>query len=107
MSGIRRIRLLPWPGPEGNPAHLVTDGTSTMLSRLADRVEAEQIETAAVLRDLALSMVVDHVDPTPQELLFITRRLCEAVTDLLKIAESRAARIPPYDEPDDRSTDIE
>ncbi|GFH34024.1 hypothetical protein SCWH03_02290 [Streptomyces pacificus] len=78
-----------------------------MLSRLADRVEAEQIETAAVLRDLALSMVVDHVDPTPQELLFITRRLCEAVTDLLKIAESRAARIPPYDEPDDRSPAVE
>ncbi|MEU6702916.1 hypothetical protein [Streptomyces wuyuanensis] len=102
MSETRHLRLLPWNGPEGKPALLATDGAESWVNRLADKVEAEQIETATVLRDLALSMVVDHVDPPASELLFIARRLCESVTDLLKIAESRAARIPAYDHPDDQ-----
>jgi hypothetical protein len=100
---IRHLRLLPWPNPEGKAAHLVTDGTASPLSLLADKVEAQQIETAEVIRDLALSMIVDLVDPSPEEIRFLVRRLCESVTDLLKIAQSRGDRIPPYDEPDDQS----
>jgi hypothetical protein len=97
---IRHLRLLPWSGPEGTPAHLVTDGTASPLSRLADEVEAQQIETATVIRELALSMIVDLENPTPDEVRFLVRRLCESITDLLRIAESRGDRIPPYDEPD-------
>lgn len=78
----------------------MTDGTASPLSRLADEVEAQQIETATVIRELALSMIVDLENPTPDEVRFLVRRLCESITDLLRIAESRGDRIPPYDEPD-------
>ncbi|MFI6061202.1 hypothetical protein [Streptomyces sp. NPDC051286] len=104
MSQTNHLRLLPWSGPEGKLAHLITDGTETFLSRLADTVEAEQIETATVMRDLAISYGVDVVNPSADELRFIIRRLCESVTDLLKIAESRAQRIPAYEGADDDTT---
>ncbi|MFI8243480.1 hypothetical protein ACIF83_40615 [Streptomyces sp. NPDC085866] len=95
MSQTRRLRLLPWSGPEGKPAYLVTDGTASPLALLADRVEAQQMETAAVVLSLAQPMIEEEANLTVDELRFITRRLIEALTDVLNIAESRSRRIPP------------
>ncbi|WP_435599989.1 hypothetical protein [Streptomyces sp. C10-9-1] len=91
------VRLLPWPGPEGKPAHLVTDGTRTFFSRLADTVESRQVDAAAVILSLAKPMVEDGADLTAPELRWIARRLVESLTDVLNIAESRGRRIPPYE----------
>ncbi|GGL72054.1 hypothetical protein GCM10010129_14610 [Streptomyces fumigatiscleroticus] len=97
------IRLLPWTGPEGKPAHLVTDGTATPLALLADTVENQQIETAAVILGLARPMLGEDRDLTVGELRFITRRLYESLTEVLNVAESRGQRIPPYSEEDGKT----
>ncbi|MGW0631529.1 hypothetical protein [Streptomyces sp. NPDC002758] len=92
------VRLLPWSGPEGKRAHLITDGSSTPLSLLADHMEEQQIQTAAVVLGLARPMVEDTASLTTVELRWITRRLIESLTDVLNVAESRGQRIPDYEE---------
>ncbi|MGW3568504.1 hypothetical protein ACWDSL_32390 [Streptomyces sp. NPDC000941] len=37
------------------------------------------------------------------ELRFLANRLCEALRDVLRMAESRGRRLPPHDEPHDDS----
>jgi hypothetical protein len=95
-SSPSHLRLLPWDGPEGKPAHLVTDGTESALSVLADKIEREQIGTAAVILGLARPMVEDEATLSADELRWIARRLCESLSDALRICESRGQRIPPY-----------
>ncbi|MEV0690471.1 hypothetical protein [Streptomyces sp. NPDC050388] len=98
----RLLRLLPWSDDDGKTALLSTDGTETYLSRLADRVEEQQIETAAIVLKLTQPMVEDGAKKlTVPELRWAARRLIESLTELLVIAESRGQRIPPYAEPDD------
>ena len=98
MSQPGHIRLLPWRGPEGKPAYLVTDGTRTRMSLLADDIEAQQIETAEVVVGLARPMVAEEAALTAKELRWIVSRLIESLTDLLAIAESRGRRLPAYEE---------
>lgn len=92
------VRLLPWNGPEGKRAHLITDGSSTPLSRLADRIENQQMDTAAVIVELARPMVEAEANLTADELRWICTRLIESLTDVLNICESRGQRIPDYEE---------
>lgn len=92
------LRLLPWSGPEGKTAHLVTDGSRTFLSQLADTIENQQMETAAVIVSLAKPMVEDTANLTADELRWVARRLIESLTDVLNVAESRGQRIPPYED---------
>ncbi|MEU3949167.1 hypothetical protein [Streptomyces sp. NPDC029526] len=99
----RLLRLLPW-GEDGRAAVLVTDGTETYLSRLADRVKEQQIETAALVLKLTRPMVEDSSELPASELRWAARRLVGSLTDLLLIAESRGRRIPPYVEQDDADT---
>jgi hypothetical protein len=105
MSQTSHLRLLPWSGPEGKPAHLVTDGSPTPLSLLADSIENEQIETAAVIVGLAKPMVEDTASLTTSELRWVCRRLIESLTDVLNIAESRGQRIPDYETPEEPSNE--
>ncbi|NEB63512.1 hypothetical protein G3I61_28285 [Streptomyces diastaticus] len=101
----RLLRLLPW-GEEGRRAYLLTDSSGTWLSRLADRAEAEQIETANMVLDLTKPLVEDCSKQSVPELRWAARRLIEALTDVLTVAESRGRRIPDYrDETDDGPTD--
>ncbi|MBD9733224.1 hypothetical protein IGX29_15710 [Streptomyces sp. H28] len=92
----RLLRLLPWSDADGKTALLSTDGTETYLSRLADRVEEQQIETAAIALKLTRPMVEDGAHITVSELRWAARRLIESLKELLVIAESRGQRIPPY-----------
>ncbi|MDR3080980.1 MAG: hypothetical protein LBV60_08630 [Streptomyces sp.] len=88
----REVRLLPWPGPEGKPCYLVTDGTGR-LSRLADTAESVQLGMAGDLLDHAADMLADH-RATPEQLRFLLARMSEALTDVHRIATSRGARLP-------------
>ncbi|WP_205350984.1 hypothetical protein [Streptomyces sp. CB09001] len=90
------LRLLPWT-EEGKPAYLSTRNTETFMSRLADRVEEQQMETAAVVLGLAKPMVEDSANLAASELRWVARRLIESLTELLTVAESRGQRIPPYE----------
>ncbi|MGW1749243.1 hypothetical protein ACWCRD_27270 [Streptomyces sp. NPDC002092] len=98
MADRSVVRLLPWGGPEGKRAHLVTDGTPTPLALLADRIESQQIETATVIVELARPMVGEEAKLTADELRWIAGRLIESLTDVLNIAESRGQRLPEYEE---------
>ncbi|MFK0105755.1 hypothetical protein [Streptomyces sp. NPDC091217] len=92
------VRLLPFSGPEGKRAHLITDGSPTLLSLLADNIESQQIQTATVIVDLARPMLTEEAKLTADELKWIAQRLIESLTDLLNIAESRGQRIPDYED---------
>ncbi|MGW7169677.1 hypothetical protein ACWGH3_31270 [Streptomyces sp. NPDC054884] len=93
---VSHLRLLPW-SHDGKPAHLVTDGTRSFLSQLADKIENQQIETAAVVLGLAKPMIEDTANLRADELRWVSRRLIESLTEVLNIAESRGQRIPPYE----------
>ncbi|MFI9601478.1 hypothetical protein ACIHCX_16690 [Streptomyces sp. NPDC052043] len=99
-SSPSHFRLLPWSGPEGKRAHLITDGSATMLSLLADSIENQQMETAAVILGLAKPMVEDTASLTTGELRWLCRRLIESLTEVMNVAESRGQRIPAYEDDD-------
>ncbi|MFG2207698.1 hypothetical protein [Streptomyces sp. NPDC048638] len=86
------VRLLPWPGPEGNPCYLLGDGTG-YVSRVADNVECVQLGMADELLDHAADMLADR-KVTLAQLRFLTARMAEALRDVRRIAESRGARLP-------------
>lgn len=93
-------RLLPWTGPEGKPCYLVGDGTGPV-SRLADCMEAEQLDMAADLLDEA-QYVLAELKWTPGELHLLAVQLAESLGAVHRIAESRGARLPaPAYDPDD------
>lgn len=83
------LRLLPWASPEGKPCFLVTDGDG-YLSRAADAVESVQLGMAAQLLDHSAAMLEER-QVTKAELRFLVARMREALTDVLRIVESRVA----------------
>ena len=85
------FRLLPWTGAEGKPSYVLTDGTGHV-SRIADSVESIQLSMAEDLlghaTDLLGNRRVGAVD-----LRFLAGRLSESLRDVVRIAESRGARL--------------
>ncbi|MBP8536803.1 hypothetical protein [Streptomyces sp. MK37H] len=94
MNGLR---LLPWSSPEGKPCYLSTDDDNSRLSRKADEVEALQLAMGAQLLAHARAML-DEDKASSGELRFLTRRLVEALTDALRVAESRGGRLLVHSE---------
>lgn len=92
MTGLDGARLLPWAGEQGKPCYVVTDGTG-YVSRLADIVEAVQLEMVGELLGHAADILADR-RTTPEQLRFLLGRMTEALTDVRRIAESRGARLP-------------
>lgn len=86
--GMDGVRLLPWNGPAGRPCYLVGDGTG-YLSRVADTMEAAQLDMADELLDHAADMLGDCW-VTAAQLHFLAARLAEALRDVRRVAESRA-----------------
>ncbi|MFD7708203.1 hypothetical protein ACFV6E_09470 [Streptomyces sp. NPDC059785] len=91
-----QVRLLPWSGPDGKAALLVTDGRATPMALLADSIEADQLSDGAAVLKLSRDILITVGQPTADEALFLIRRLTECLTDSLRICESRGHRIPPY-----------
>ncbi|MGW7687385.1 hypothetical protein ACWGMA_00600 [Streptomyces asiaticus] len=91
-------RLLPWPGPAGKPCYLVSDADGEgYLSRLADEMEAVQLQMGAELIGHASLLLRDR-KADARELRYLSNRLIEALQDALRIAESRGGRLPVSDE---------
>ncbi|ASQ96644.1 hypothetical protein [Streptomyces sp. 11-1-2] len=91
-------RLLPWPGPAGKPCYLVADADGEgYLSRLADEMEAVQLQMGAELIGHARLLLRDRKSDV-RELRYLSDRLIEALRDALRIAESRGGRLPVSDE---------
>ncbi|MFR0352742.1 hypothetical protein [Streptomyces sediminimaris] len=90
---VSRPRLLPWSNLDGNPCYLVTDSTGTShLSRIADNVEAVQLDMADDLLGHAVDLLGDTKATAPQ-LRFLAARLTESLHDVHRIARSRGARL--------------
>ncbi|WP_413808843.1 hypothetical protein [Streptomyces sp. OE57] len=92
MNDMNGLRLLPWPSPEGKPCYLATDDSNSRLSRKADEIEALQLAMGAQLLAHA-GALLDEDNATSGELRFLARRLAEALTDVLRVAESRGGRL--------------
>lgn len=90
------LRLLPWSDPDGKPCYLASDGGDSPLSRRADAIEAVQLSMGAELLRHARALL-DAPKADARELRYLADRLCEALRDVLRIAESRGARLPSYD----------
>ncbi|GAA2389010.1 hypothetical protein [Streptomyces coeruleofuscus] len=88
----RTLRLLPWSSPEAKPCFLITDDGGGRVSRLADIIEATQLDMGAQLLAHADDLLRDA---TEAQLRFLAERLAEALRDILRVAESRGQR---YDE---------
>ncbi|WP_275561178.1 hypothetical protein [Streptomyces sp. 5-6(2022)] len=91
-------RLLPWPGPAGQPCYLVSDADGDgYLSQLADEMEAVQLRMCAELIGHARLLLRDQ-KADARELRYLSNRLIEALQDALRIAESRGERLPVFDD---------
>ncbi|MCF3177455.1 hypothetical protein IPZ61_29600 [Streptomyces sioyaensis] len=96
------VRLLPWTSADGKPCFLVGDGTG-YVARIADRMEAEQLSSAADLIDEACH-VLDARTWTPGELHLLAVELTASLADVRRVAESRGERLAAllgHDAPDD------
>ncbi|MEV2217101.1 hypothetical protein AB0H86_37730 [Streptomyces sp. NPDC050997] len=92
-------RLLPWASPEGKPCFLSSDGNG-YLSKVADNVESMQLGMAGDLLDHAADMLADR-KATSDQLRFLLARMSEALTDVMRVADSRGARMAgKLDDPD-------
>ncbi|WP_432080716.1 hypothetical protein [Streptomyces sp. WAC 04229] len=93
-TGLAGPRLLPWTTPEGNPCYLSTDGRG-YLSTLADSIEAVQLGMGEELLEHAREALAPGARAlSATEYRWIASRLAEALTDALRVAESRGQRLP-------------
>ncbi|WP_055552536.1 hypothetical protein [Streptomyces sp. NBRC 110028] len=100
MTATGGLRLLPWTSPDGKPCYLAPAGANSRLSRRADEIEALQLSMGTELIGHARALLDDRKAGI-REIRFLAERLCEALRDALRVAESRGARLPAGDEGDD------
>lgn len=99
IKDSERFRLLPWLGPEGQQCYL--DGLRNgPMARLADEVEHQMLDTGQELLELSDQLMSSDTNAGPEQLRFVLARLREALSDTLRIAASRGARLAD-DEPAD------
>lgn len=92
-------RLLPWESGRGTPCFLSSDMPAGVLSLLADDIEEEQLRDGAEVLDGARAVLRDHKAGE-----YALRRTLHAATqclgDVLRVADSRGARVPVVDDGD-------
>nr|WP_308378876.1 hypothetical protein [Streptomyces sp. ISL-43] len=98
-AGVTGPRLLPWTTQDGNPCYLSTNGRG-YLSSLADSIEEVQLDMGEELLGYARQVVAPGAkELSAVEYRWLACRLTEALTDALRVAESRGDRIPDPSEP--------
>jgi hypothetical protein len=98
-SAAHRLRLLPWVTPDGKPCYLSASGSQSMMSRLADGVEEEQTAAGAEVLEEALKALA-LTENDPKALRAALRQTATSLGNVLRVAESRGARIPVHDDED-------
>ncbi|MGW4288234.1 hypothetical protein ACWEIK_15005 [Streptomyces sp. NPDC004673] len=94
------VRLLPWEAEDNKPCYLSTDGEGP-LSRLADDMEAIQLDMGAEVLAKASKVLGDPLSPNPA-VRYMGVRLAECLRDALRVAESRGMRLPGPDDEEGR-----
>lgn len=92
MTARNELRLLPWSGPGDKPCYLSTDDPDGYMSRLADNIEAIQLDTASDLLEEA-SETLDNRNAGPDDLRRLGHDLTGALRDVLRVAASRGHRL--------------
>ncbi|MFH8901981.1 hypothetical protein ACH4HG_37215 [Streptomyces coeruleorubidus] len=83
------MRLLPWTGTDGKPCYLSTDNPDSLLSRLADDVEAAQLASAEQVLAGAKAVLGDD-KAGERAVRFALVRAVESLGDVLRVAVSRS-----------------
>ena len=87
------LRLLPWATPSGNPCYLSSTGSGTV-ALYADELEDVQLDEGnRVLMRVVEILSVDTPDETLR-LLGAIREMAAALSNVLRVADSRGARLP-------------
>ena len=86
------MRLLPWTTPEGNPCYLRTDSDLSLLSLLADDIEAAQLDSGELVLTGVKAVLADP-KAGERAVRFALTRASESLADVLRIAISRGGRI--------------
>jgi hypothetical protein len=89
---LDQSRLLPWTTPEGKPCYLSADSDDSLLSRLADDVEAAQLDSGEQVLTGARAVLAD-ARAGERAVRFALTRAAESLADVLRIAASRGARL--------------
>ncbi len=98
------LRLLPWENDSGKPCFLSANGSRSRLSRLADEIEADQLHDGAdVLKGAQAVMNDDKAGEYALRLAL--RAATQSLGDVLRIADSRGARLPQPDDDEDEDAD--
>ncbi|MGW6395604.1 hypothetical protein ACWFR1_35060 [Streptomyces sp. NPDC055103] len=93
-SGMAGPRLLPWTTEDGRPCYLSTDGKG-YISTLADGIETVQLGMGHELLDYARGVLTPGAQAQSAiEYRWLACRLTEALSDALRVAQSRGERIP-------------
>ncbi|MFF0160269.1 hypothetical protein ACFYRY_22440 [Streptomyces sp. NPDC005263] len=96
-NGTAGLRLLPWTTPDGRPCYLSTDNDRSMLSRLADEIEAAQLASGEQVLAGARDVLADP-GAGERAVRFALTRAVESLGDALRVANCRDRRVP-RDEP--------
>jgi hypothetical protein len=90
-------RLLPWPREDGKSCYLSPgEGGSSFVTHLADAMEVTQVELAEQLLGHVDTLVSAGVS-SESELRQLVSYLCMSLRDVVRVAESRGARLPRRD----------
>ncbi|OEV30299.1 hypothetical protein AN219_11750 [Streptomyces nanshensis] len=98
-----RLRLLPWPSPNGGPSYTPDDLPAGVIARMADEMEDCQERSARFVLKLSREMLElsEERELTMDEAKYVINRLCESLGDVLRVAESRGDRLPALEELDE------
>lgn len=86
------LRLLPWTSPEGKPCYLSADNDNSKLSRLADDVEAAQLDSGERVLNGARAVLADP-KAGERAVRFALTRAVESLAEALRIAAGRGVRL--------------
>ncbi|MFE6690354.1 hypothetical protein ACFVFQ_28285 [Streptomyces sp. NPDC057743] len=92
MNTMNTARLLPWTSPDGKPCYLLGGDGTGYVSRLADRVEAEQMDSAAEFMEEAGGILSGRAW-TPGEIHLLAVELKAHLANVHRVSESRGARL--------------
>lgn len=93
------MRLLPWESDGGKPCYLVADSNRGRLSRIADEIEADQLCDGVDVAKGAQA-VLDDDKAGEYAVRLALRAATQALVAVLRVADSRGARLPvPDDDP--------
>ncbi|MFF5981277.1 hypothetical protein ACFY78_20750 [Streptomyces olindensis] len=84
------MRLLPWTDADGKPCYLSTDNPHSLLSQLADDIEAAQLASAEQVLAGARAVLGDP-KAGDRALRFALARALESLGDVLRIAVRKGA----------------